>query len=242
MEWLRVAHVAAFGLAALVCLAGANRARRFDGSSRTALAGFLVVTAVWAGVEAVRLAVRSIETKLILYPLALVVGMAAVYAWLWFCVASTDTSVPWMATLAGAVVFVAVALLKLTNFVHGWYFDAAMATEPFVHLAVEPTIVHWLVTAGTYLGAGAGFALLFRQYAADGRDTSGLTALVLLLALPVVPDVAALTFPDLFPSVFYEPLGAAAFAVATLVVTEETFDAVARPARHQSPRRSTCPC
>lgn len=233
-RWIWGAHVLAFGLSALVCLAGATRGRnRPNERTGAAFAGFLATTGVWAGVEATKLAVPTFEAKVVLYPVALVVGLVAVCTWVWFCVAYTDTTVPWSVTLAGTVALVGVSLVKLTNPVHGWYFDARMASEPFVHLAVQPTAVHWLVTGGAYAAAAAGFALLFRQFAADGRDTRGLTALVLLLALPVLPDVAALAWPDLFPGIFYEPLGAAAFAVGALAVVEEEFDAVARPARHQ---------
>jgi signal transduction histidine kinase len=233
-RWLWAAHLAAFSGAALVCFTSAHRARRqIDGRAGVSLAAFLIVTGVWAGVETLRLAAPSFEAKMVLYPVALVVGLGAVYAWLWFCVTYTETAVPWSVTVGGALALAVVSLVKLTNPVHGWYFEARLASDPFVHLAVAPTALHWVVTAGAYVAAGAGFLLLFRGHAADGRDTRGLTALVLLLALPVVPDFAALAWPDLLPSLFYEPLGAAVFAVGALVVLKDEFGAVARPARYQ---------
>lgn len=232
VEPLALAHVGAFALAGLVCLAGAARARRLERVGGP-LAAFLVVTGVWAGVEVVRFAVPSTDAKVVLYTVSLVVGLWSVYAWLWFCTVYAETRVPRPVAVAAAGLFVAVSALKLTNPVHGWYFDASLVAEPFTHLAVYPAPVHWVVTAGAYVAALWGFALVAGTLADEGRETRYLVAVLVFLVLPVVPSIASLAAPTLLPSVFYEPLGAAAFAVAALVAVEAEFDAVAPPARHQ---------
>jgi len=233
-----LAHVGTFGAATLVCVAGGERARRVSGDAGTALAGFLFVTAAWAGVETVRFATPDPAAKLVLYPVGLVVGLLAVYAWLWFCVAYADVDVPGWARTAAAAVFVAVSALKLTNWVHGLYFTARVAESGL--LVVELGLVHWAVTGAAYVAAGGGFLLLFRRFGAEGRDTRYLTALVLLLFVPVLPTLLSLAVPAV-PAVFYEPLGAAAFALALLVAVEDEFTAVAPPARHQLPERLDVP-
>jgi signal transduction histidine kinase len=238
---LGVAHLALFGLTAAVCFAAAVRARRLEGPVGGSLPAFLVVTGAWASVELVRLATPSPAAKVSLYAVALVVGLWSVYAWLWFCTDYADVDVGRSLPLVGGVAFAAVSLVKLTNPLHGWYFGATMATEPFRHLAVEPTALHWVVTAGAYAGALAGLAVVSRALAAAGRDTRHLTVLVVLSFAPVVPSVAALLRPAALPSVFYEPVGVAVFAVGALAVVEEEFATVAAPARHQLAEQLSVP-
>jgi signal transduction histidine kinase len=230
---LGTAHLVLFGLTAAVCVVGAVRARRLVGPVGGSLAAFLVLTGAWAAVELVRLAVPSVGAKVVLYTVTLVVGLWSVYVWLWFCTDYADVDVGPAVPLAGALVFAAVSVVKLTNPLHGWYFDARIAGEPFRHLAVEPSALHWVVTAGAYVGTLAGFVLVSRALAAAGRDTRHLTLLVVLSVAPVVPSFVALRWPTVLPSVFYEPVGAAVFAVGALAAVEEEFGTVAAPARHQ---------
>ena len=228
------AYLAAYGLATAGCLLGALRARRrLDTPVGVSLAAFLAVTGGWAAVELARLAAPGFDLKIALYTASLVVGLLSVYAWLWFCTVYADVEVPAWLTAAGVVAFLAVSAVKLTNPIHGRYFDAAITAEPFPHLVIQFHAAHWVVTTAAYVVALVGFAVVARALAAEGRNTRYLLSILLVLFVPVVPSVASFVWPTLIPSLFYEPLGAAVFAVGALRAVERESEAVVAPARHQ---------
>lgn len=227
-------YLVAYGLATAGCLLGVVRARRrLDTPVGDSLAAFLAVTGAWAAVELARLAAPGFGLKVALYTVSLVVGLLSIYAWLWFCTVYADVEVPAWLTSAGVVAFVAVSVVKLTNPIHGRYFNAAIAAEPFPHLVIQFHAAHWVVTTAAYVAALVGFAVVARALAAEGRHTRYLIPILLVLFVPVLPSVASFVWPTLIPSLFYEPLGAAVFAAGAFRAVERESEAVVAPARHQ---------
>ncbi|PSQ52281.1 MAG: histidine kinase, partial [Bacteroidetes bacterium QH_10_64_37] len=124
MTLLHGSYLAAFGAAALACLAGAWHARRLsDPDTRRGLQALLLTSAGWAGAYVGYLWAPIPLVQAGFYLVGFILGFAAVWAWLWFCSAYTSRSTHrtpaarWFAVL----MFAAVALTKLTNPWHGLY-------------------------------------------------------------------------------------------------------------------------
>jgi len=233
----KLAVVVAFGLAAVVCAVTAVRVRRLaDRELRRGLTAVFVLTAVWSTMEAVRLfspVDRTIAHAG--YLGGLVVGLAAVGAWLYFCSAYAGLdyhhSRRWLT--AGAVAYLAAVAVKLTNPLHGRYYTARLRQEPFTYFGVDPGPAHWVVVAGVYVLVGGGFVALFAAFRRARADTTGLWVLSVGAALPVLPAVTAALTSGTLPGLNYEPLGVALFGVGALFVVEDRFLAVAALARQQ---------
>jgi signal transduction histidine kinase len=226
---LRVLHIAAFGAAALACLAAISRVRRFsDTETRTGLTALLLCSGVWAAAHTLRLVAPTDGLKLSFYMVGLLVGFASVGAWLYFCSAYTghDYHRRPLFRQSALVLYLFVAGLKFTNPVHSLYFTTTFATTPFAHLSIEPSPVHWVVTGLAYALTAVGFYLLYETFTESHLDTRLLGALVGTTAIPVVFDVLAYTGVGPFIKFNYEPLGVAVFAVGALFVIDEQFVAV----------------
>jgi|APHM01.1.fsa_nt_gi Bacteriophytochrome (light-regulated signal transduction histidine kinase) len=234
---LKLAVVGAFVLSALVCTAAALRARRLaDGDLRVGLTGVFVLTAVWSVMEAVRLFTPVDRTIAhVGYLGGLVVGLAAVGAWLYFCSAYAGLSYhrdrQYLAT--GAVAYLAAVSIKLTNPVHGGYYTVQLRDVPFSYFSVNPGPAHWVLTAAVYLVVARGFVALFSSFQRARADTTGLWILSLAAAVPVLPEVAAAVTTGTLPGLNYEPLGVALFGIGALFVVEDRFLAVGALARQQ---------
>ncbi|PSP53412.1 histidine kinase, partial [Halobacteriales archaeon QH_7_68_42] len=83
-------YVLAFGLAALGCFGTLARARRIeDRDTRRGLVGLLASSGGWAAFQLALLVVERPAVKYLAYEVSLVVGLATVGAWLYFCSAYT---------------------------------------------------------------------------------------------------------------------------------------------------------
>jgi signal transduction histidine kinase len=221
-------YVAAFGTAAVACLASLGRLSAIeDADTRRGLSGLLVTSALWALAHVVFLAVPVETVRLAAYYAGLVVGFAAVGAWLYFCSAYTGRGLHRNTTYRriGLAVFGVVIALKLTNPVHGLYFTTTTATTPFPHLAVEHHLLHWLAMGLSYALAAVGAFMLLELFTLTGYDTRSLVALLGLMGLPLVFDLLGRS-SALLVDMTYEPLGVAAFAIGVLFVASERFRAV----------------
>jgi signal transduction histidine kinase len=221
-------YVAAFALAALVCLVSVARARRVDDpETRRGLVWLLLLSAGWAGSHVGFLLAPTAPLRMGFYLAGLVVGLATVGPWLYFCSAYTGRTFHRDRTYRRLAVgfFVVVSALKLTNPLHGRYVSATAMATPFPHLAVRPEPLHWLVAGLVYVVTAAGAFMLLERFRKAGADTTPLVVLVGLTALPVGLDLVGYATPYLV-EVTYEPLGVAAFAVGTLFLYTERFRAV----------------
>jgi len=225
---LLLAYVVAFGAAALVCFASLARAQRItDPETRRGLVWLLFLSGGWAASHVGFLLAPDDGQKMAFYLVGLVVGLATVGPWLYFCSAYTGRTLHRDRTyrLVAVGAFVVISVVKLTNPLHGLYVTPVSTTTPFPHLAVEPEALHWIVAGLAYaLTAFGGFALLDRFRRADA-DTTPLTILLFLVGLPIGLDLLGYATPFLV-EITHEPLGVAVFAVGTLVLYTERFAAV----------------
>ena len=226
-----------FALAAVACSWAAVRVVSFyDSEVRVPLVVFLGLTAAW-GLTNSLLVVPQAPVELMhgAYLVGLVAGIGTVPVWLWFCSAYAGHPYHYDRRLQALSVGLTagVVLLKLTNPLHGWYFGPQVATEPFVHFAPETGVVYWTVAALSYVAAAVGLYLLFELYFDSRFRTRKVAVLTGLIALPVVPKLVAVVRPDTLALLFYEPLGAAVFAVGIVTVFRDSFLSVRAPARRQ---------
>jgi signal transduction histidine kinase len=236
MDPLFVAHVTVFAVAALVSFASVVPARRVDHpDTRYGLVGLLVTSGVWAGAQAAYLVVPTVVAKEAFYVLGLIAGIVSVLTWLYFAAAYSGRSpqdAPYRRSLVAVVA--GLVLLKVTNPLHNAYFTASMASEPFVHLALEYGAMHWLAMGFSYSLAFVGFYMLIERFGQAGVSTRPLEALVMLTALPLGLNILALRTEWLLP-LTYEPLGVAAFGVGTLAVYFDRFQTVQLAADVEAP-------
>ena len=231
-------YLVAFVLAAAGCFWGAYRARSFETPViRRPLTLLLALTGVW-GLATVPLLLPVPEAVMYAsYFVGLGVGIWTVVVWLWFCSAYAghayhlDRRLQLLATgLVGAIL-----TLKATNPLHGAYFEPTVATDPFVHFAPEVGALYWAITALAYVGSGVGLYLLFETYHESALETRNVAVLTLAIGLPVVPKLLSTWWPESLLLLYYEPIGAAVFAVGVVTVARERFVAVHVPARRQLP-------
>jgi PAS domain S-box-containing protein len=211
----------------MACLLAVPRARRFDDTDvRIGLVGLLVTTGLWAVCKTVFFILPD-PFREGSYIIGLIFGFATVWAWLYFCSAYTGRTLHQNSTLRriGAAVFLVVISVKLTNPIHGLYFETTAMTVPFEYLAIEHGLLHWIATGLSYTLAGVGLFMIFELYVQSEYDTRPLALLTGALGLPVALDIIAIGLPTI-PNFIYSPLGVAVFSLGTLFIFEQRFLAV----------------
>jgi len=232
-----LAYVVAFGAAAIACFAGVRRAHRIeDGDTRQGLVWLLLLSGGWATAHVGFLAFPGEGMKTAFYMAGLIVGVAAVGPWLYFCSAYTGRSLHRNTTVRriALAVFVAIVLVKLTNPIHGLYFTTAATTTPFPHLTVHNGVLHWSVMGLSYALAVVGYFMLFELFTQVGADARPLAVVAGLTGLPVFLDVLGLVSPRLV-DITYEPIGVAAFAVGVLFIYVDRFQSVQLAGSREEP-------
>ena len=221
--------VGLFGLSGAACFASAFRGSRLrNGDARRGLRWLLLLVGAWAFLQAGVLLAGEESTAVALYVLALTVGFATPFAWLYFASAYAGRgyhrrpAYRW----GGRALYVGVVALKLTNPVHGRYFDASLRTEPVRRLVVQEGALYWGSLATAYLLSAAGFYLVYRLFERSEGSSWTLAGLFAATGLAVVPNAVAAAAPSLLPQLSYEPLGVAVFAVGAVYLVEDTFLAV----------------
>ena len=232
----RSVYLLLFGGATLGCAWGLFQARRFDQADiRRPFLAFLGLTAVWGATSTLLLVTRSPELMYALYVGGLSVGLSTVLAWLWFCSAYAGRTYHHdrRIQLASVGTLAAILTFKLSDPIHGLYIQPAVATEPFRHFAPELSAAYWLITSLAYTGAAVGLFMLFETYYGSGFATGRVGLLTAAIALPVVPKLLVTFLPGLLLPYYYEPVGAAVFAVGVATFAREEFLSVRQPARRQ---------
>ena len=232
-----VAYVAAFALAAVACFVSVSYVGRIeDPDTRRGLFALLLLTGGWASAHVGFLLAPTVELALGFYTVGLIVGIAAVGPWLYFCSAYTGRTLhrdrTYRQVLLG--VFLLIVAVKLTNPVHGLYYEASYATVPFAHLAIRHQLAHWLAMGLAYGLSIVGYFMLLERFRQVSYDTRPLLALLGVTALPIVLDVVGFATPYLI-DITYEPLGVAIFAVGVLSVYVYQFQAVQVTGGHDEP-------
>ncbi|WP_115891862.1 ATP-binding protein [Haloferax sp. Atlit-48N] len=221
-------YVGTFTVAALACFASLTRLHQItDSDTRRGLWALLLTSGSWATAQVGFLVSPTPALKLGWYTLGLVVGLAAVGAWLYFCSAYTGRTYhhnPTYRRLAVGVYVVLVAV-KITNPLHHEYFTTTAVTTPFPHLSVATGPLHWTAMAFSYALAFVGYFMLLELFTQIDYDTRPLFALVGITGLPVVLDIIGYTTSYLI-DITYEPLGVAVFAVGVAFAYIDQFDAV----------------
>lgn len=228
MDPLRAGLVAAFSLAALGCLMGLRRVGSVpDRDARRGLAALLVLSGGWAGVEVLRLLTDSPGVKTGSYTLGLVIGLATVGAWLYFCSAYTGHGYHRHAGIRRLAlgVYLSIVVVKLTNSYHGLYFEATASSTPFPRIIIESGVMHWVVTGLAYALTAVGFYMLYEQFLDSEFNTRAMTLLVVLTGLPAIGDILSITSSVVY-TFNYEPIGVAIFAVGVMYVVNEDFVAM----------------
>ena len=225
--------VGLFGLSGAVCFAAVIHGSRLrNDDARRGLRWLLVLVGVWGLLQAGVLLAGREPTAVALYVLALIVGFATPFAWLYFAsaYAGRDYHRRPAYRRAGLGVYVAVVAAKLTNPVHGRYFAASFRTEPVRRLLVDEGALYWGSLALAYALSLVGFYLLYRLFQESERSSWTLAGLFAATGLAVVPNAVSQVAPSLLPPLSYEPLGVAVFAVGIVYLVEDTFLAVERTA------------
>ena len=223
-----VAYLLLFGTAAVACFASVGRVRRIDDrDTRRGLTALLLTSGGWALSYVVYFLVPGETAKSAIYTVGLVVGLSTVGAWLYFCSAYTNRTFHHHTGLRRVAVgvFLTLVAIKVTNPIHGLYFETAPATAPFPHLAVAHQPLHWFVIGLSYALATVGYFMLFERLTQVSYETLPLGVLVGVTGLPLVLNFVGNRTP-LLVDISHEPLGVAVFAVGIAFVFLERFQAI----------------
>jgi len=164
--------------------------------------------------------------KLGWYTLGLVLGLAAVGAWLYFCSAYTGRTYhrnPTYRRLAIAV-YIALVAVKVTKSSTANTSQQQSSLPPFPHLSVYTGPLHWTAMGLSYALAFVGYFMLLELFTQIDLDTRALFALVGITGLPVVLDLVGYTTPYLI-DITYEPLG----SPSSLLVSHSSTSTSSRP-------------
>jgi len=232
------AYVLAFGLAAVVCFAAIPRAQAINAAddTRNGLIALVAISGVWAALKVGYLAAPTPSLQYGFYIAGLVVGLATVGPWLYFCSAYTGRSLHDNPTYQRIAIagYLLIVSIKVTNPLHGLYFTATPTTTPFVHLMIDHGTLHWLVMGLAYSLATVGIFMLFELFAQVDYDTRPFVGLVGLTALPVALDILGSISPSVI-DMSYSALGVAAFAVGVLFVYTDRFETIQLAGQYDSP-------
>ncbi|MBX0297624.1 ATP-binding protein [Haloarcula nitratireducens] len=230
-------YIFTFAAAALGCFLSLPRLRRVrDRDTRWGLLTLVGTSGGWAAAQVGFLIAPTIALKLGSYVVGLVLGFAAVGAWLYFCSAYTGRGYHHNSPYRrlAFVVFIMVVAVKITNPLHHEYFTTTIISTPFPHLSVHTGPLHWPAMGLSYALAFVGFFMLLELFTAVDYDTRPLGVLVGLTGLPVVFDIVGYATPYLI-DMTYEPLGVAVFALGVAFVHLDRFEAVRLAAERDTP-------
>ncbi|WP_049987190.1 sensor histidine kinase [Halobellus rufus] len=222
------AYVSAFAAAAVVSFAMAPRTKRIEhDDTRRGLFWLLLTSGGWAAAHVGYLTLPTVGLQYASYVLGLVVGIASVGPWLYFCSAYTGRSIHRDPTVRRAflAVFLVIIAVKLTNPIHNWYFVAEWATEPFAYLEMRHRAFHWIAMGLAYALAFVGFFMLLELFTRVNSDTRPLFALIALTGIPVIFDVAGAVSPMVL-DITYSSIGVAAFSVGVFSLYFDRFQFV----------------
>ncbi|WP_254824934.1 sensor histidine kinase [Haloglomus halophilum] len=216
-----------FALSAIACLGSIPRARNIQHpETREGLVVFLLSVALWSGGYLGYLLAPTVPAKLGFYIFGFVFAFVAVGAWLYFCAAYTGRhprQAPYRHLVGGVFLFFIV--LKVTNPLHNLYFTTEWMAEPFPHLAIHHQLFYWILLGLSYAVIAVGFFMLIERFYHTGTDSRPLLILVGLTGAPTVVTILGSEIEGLLP-LMYEPPGVALFAVGTLFVYFQRFEAV----------------
>ena len=235
--FLFVAYISVFGAAAFAAGAGAYRARTIaDADTRWGLVALLGTSSAWAVMHVGMLLGARPEVQTAFYIGGLIVGAAAVGAWLSFCSAYTGRSLHRSPAVCRAflVGFAIIVATKVTNPLHGLYFTTAPAGGPFAQFAVDHHALYWVSMGFSYTLAAMGYFMLFELFAQVESGATTLSVLAMLTGLPLLFNVVGYVSPWLL-DISHEPIGVAAFAVGVLFVHRRRFQAVRLAGGQQDP-------
>lgn len=231
------AFAVVFGLSAVVCLISLGPARHIDDTeTRQGLMWLLGLTAAWAGAHVGYLLGPSRAIQELAFVSGLVIGLAAVGPWLYFCSAYTGRTLHRRRSIQlGAIAFYLVIVgIKVTNAWHGWYYTAVDAPTSGSTVVFQANALHWAVMAVSYLLAVLGMFMLFELFAQIRQGRGGLYMVVGLAGLPARLDIGAALTPQI-PDLTYSSIGVAAFAVGVCWIYLDRFQAARRTGEADHP-------
>ena len=227
MNYLYLAHLSVFAVSALLCIGSIPRARSIKhNETREGFVVILLTCSLWAIGYLGYFLLPIPEAKIASYTFGLIAALACVGAWLYFSAAYTGRSprqTPYLRLIVGG--FIGIALLKVTNPIHQLYFTTEWVTEPFPHLALHQGVLHWVILAISYVVIGISFFMLLERFYHAGTNARPLIGLVGITAFPIIFNIYGAMGSSLLP-IWYEPFGVAIFAVGTLFVYFERFEAI----------------
>ena len=221
-------YLSSFGGATVACLVGAYRARQIpDPDTRGGLTALLLTSAGWAGTYFGAFLASTPALEHGFYLVGIVIGASTVGAWLWFCSAYTGRTLHRDPAIqrAALLLFVMIAVTKLTNPWHGLYFWTEPSSVPFPHLAVHYQALYWGSAGLAYALSAIGYFMLFDLFRTVGSRGGTLGALAGLTALPLLLNSIGHAVPGLL-NVSHEPLGVAAFALGVTGLYRNQFHSV----------------
>ena len=230
-------YLLVFSTAALACFLSIRRARKIvDRDTRRGLIALLATSGLWATFHVGYLAGPTASIQYVFYMLGLIVGLATVGPWLYFCSAYTGRSLHHNRTYqaVGVAVFLGIVSVKLTNPIHGLYFTAAEATVPFSILVVQHGVLHWLAMGLAYSLALVGIFMMFELFDQVDYNTKPLVGLVGLTMLPLTFDIVGFVSPQLL-DLTYSALGVALFAVGALFIYTNRFETIQLAGQYDEP-------
>jgi len=226
MELSLLAYVVLFGLSGVACLASIPRARTIQHpGTRNALIVFLVSAALWCGGYLGYLLAPTTTSKLALYIIGFTFAFVAVGAWVCFCVEYTGRSVQNMPFLYPTQLFFSSSSYSRSRTRCTTSTSRLVDDRAVPHLAINHQLLYWVVLGLSYSVIMVGFFMLAERLYYTGTDSRPLVILFGITGVPALATILSSQIETLLP-LMYEPPGVAVFAVGTLFVYFDRFEAI----------------
>lgn len=219
--------VGMFILTAITCYASISQVRTLDLSddSDLGLKLLLFMSGSWCLIQTIYLLTTNTMILETFYIISLTMGLVTVASWLYFCSAFSGFSYHKSRNLRILMILLVVSItsLKVTNPMHGLYFDANVVSDPITHIAIETNILYAIVTTISYILCGLGVYMLYkgRELRRDKVSYSFifLLSVVLLPALLTIGTHTGVLYP-IIPMLYYDPIGVGFLAVSLVVYSD----------------------
>lgn len=219
--------IGVFILTSIICYASISQVRTLDLSDDAdlGLKSLLFMSGSWCLIQTIYL--LSTDTMILetIYIISLTMGLVTVACWLYFCSAFSGFAYHKSRNLRILMILLVVSItsLKVTNPIHGLYFDANVVSDPITHIAIETNILYAIVTTISYILCGFGIYMLYKGRELRRNKVSYgfvfLLSVVLLPALLTIGTHTGVLYP-MIPMLYYDPIGVGFLAVSLVIYSD----------------------
>lgn len=231
----KIAYVVVFSISAILCFSVAIRAKKLeDGSTKISIIALLISGGIWSLLIVAQITVQSKGAKLALYTVGLIFGLSTVFLWVYFTFEMSEWSIQNnnFVQYGSVILFVSLAAFKLTNSVHGLYFQPVYVEEPFYHLSPQTYLINDTVRLLSYFASAVGTYAIYQTFKKHNYNTFRINILAVILATPAVFEILSLYYEFVLP-LPYQPVSLGVVSFGSVMFAERSISDIQKSGKSQ---------